>query len=170
MKLSRISSTVSAGSMADIAFLLLSFFFVTTTIASDKGITVLLPPIDNTPPIPLSEDRVLTLLVNGNDDVLFEGEYLQLDEIAKQVISFLEDRFMRDIQPVVSLQVDRKSSYEVYIASYDAIKSAYALLRQTASQSSYQKDYKLLTSAKQRLINKLVPMIISEADPVAYFE
>ena len=156
--------------MADIAFLLLIFFHVTTTIASDKGITVLLPPIDNTPPTPLPEDRVLTLLVNGNDDVLLEGEYLQLDQISKQVIDFLEDRFTRNIQPVVSLQVDRNSSYEVYIATYDAIKSAYATLRQTAAQSSYQKDYKLLTTEKQKHINKLVPMIISEADPVAYFE
>ena len=70
---------VNAGSMADIAFLLLIFFLVTTTIASDKGILNILPPkLDpNVPPpdIKVNERNIFAILINANNDLLVEGEY-----------------------------------------------------------------------------------------------
>ncbi len=88
---SRMSQEVNAGSMADIAFLLLIFFLVTTTIASDKGILNVLPPKldpNNPPPeIDKNERNIFTILVNANDDLLVEGEYREnadgLDEEIK---------------------------------------------------------------------------------------
>lgn len=93
-KKNRMSTEVNAGSMADIAFLLLIFFLVTTTIASDKGILNILPPKldpDNPPPkIDLNERNIYTILVNANDDLLVEGEYRKspdgLDEDIKAFI------------------------------------------------------------------------------------
>lgn len=70
---------IPAGSMADIAFLLLIFFLVTTTIASDKGILNILPPKQdpNVPPpdIQLNERNIFNIRVNLNDQLLIEGEY-----------------------------------------------------------------------------------------------
>jgi len=70
---------VNAGSMADIAFLLLIFFLVTTTIASDKGVLNVLPPKQdpNQPPpeIKLNERNIFNILVNANDDLLVEGDF-----------------------------------------------------------------------------------------------
>ena len=75
----RMSQEVNAGSMADIAFLLLIFFLVTTTIASDKGILNILPPKQdpNVPPpdIKKNERNIFNVLINANNDLLVEGEY-----------------------------------------------------------------------------------------------
>lgn len=96
-KKNRMSQEVNAGSMADIAFLLLIFFLVTTTIASDKGILNILPPkIDpNVPPpkIDKNERNIFTILINANDDLLVEGEYREtadgLDlEVKEFVLNF----------------------------------------------------------------------------------
>jgi biopolymer transport protein ExbD len=87
---SRTSQEVNAGSMADIAFLLLIFFLVTTTIASDKGIQNLLPPKQdpNVPPpdIKLNERNIFNILVNANDQLLVEGEYLDNTELLSEDI------------------------------------------------------------------------------------
>ncbi len=96
---SRMSSEINSGSMADIAFLLLIFFLVTTTIASDKGITLLLPPkpedveeID----IKIPEKNLFKVLVNSKDKLLVEGEPLedvtQIRELVKEfVLNFGSD-------------------------------------------------------------------------------
>lgn len=93
-KKNRMSQEVNAGSMADIAFLLLIFFLVTTTIASDKGILNVLPPKldpNNPPPeIDKNERNIFTILINANDDLLVEGEYREsangLDEEIKMFV------------------------------------------------------------------------------------
>ena len=88
------STEVNAGSMADIAFLLLIFFLVTTTIASDKGILNILPPkLDpNVPPpdIQKNERNIFNILINANDDLLVEGEYRRTPEgLDKDVKEFV---------------------------------------------------------------------------------
>ncbi|WPR75595.1 biopolymer transporter ExbD [Algoriphagus sp. NG3] len=93
-KKNRMSTEVNAGSMADIAFLLLIFFLVTTTIASDKGILNVLPPKldpNNPPPeIDLNKRNIFTILLNANDQLLVEGEFRDnpegLDEELKAFI------------------------------------------------------------------------------------
>lgn len=85
---------ISTGSMADIAFLLLIFFLVTTTIASNKGIQNLLPPKQdpNQPPpeIKLNERNIFNILVNANDQLLVEGEYMDnTDNLSNQIKEFL---------------------------------------------------------------------------------
>lgn len=88
------SQEVNAGSMADIAFLLLIFFLVTTTIASDKGILNILPPKQdpNVPPpdIKKNERNIFNVLINANNDLLVEGEYKRkaegLDQDFKEFI------------------------------------------------------------------------------------
>jgi biopolymer transport protein ExbD len=91
------SQEVNAGSMADIAFLLLIFFLVTTTIASDKGILNILPPKQdpNQPPpeVELNERNIFNILINANDDLLIEGEFRNnadglSEEIKKFVLNF----------------------------------------------------------------------------------
>ncbi|MCH7402660.1 ExbD/TolR family protein [Belliella kenyensis] len=93
-KRGRMSQEVNAGSMADIAFLLLIFWLVTTTIASDKGILNILPPKQdpNVPPpeIPLNERNIFNILVNANDQLLVEGEYLDnTDKLSDDIKAFI---------------------------------------------------------------------------------
>jgi biopolymer transport protein ExbD len=84
---------IPAGSMADIAFLLLIFFLVTTTIASDKGILNFLPPKQdpNVPPpdIKVNERNIFTILINANDQLLVEGEYGTTESLDQDVKAFI---------------------------------------------------------------------------------
>ncbi len=90
----RMSNEINAGSMADIAFLLLIFFLVTTTMASDKGILNILPPKQdpNVPPpdIKKNERNIFNILINANDALLVEGDYRMdtegLDQEIKEFI------------------------------------------------------------------------------------
>lgn len=92
-KKNRTSQEVNAGSMADIAFLLLIFFLVTTTIASDKGIINFLPPkVDpNVPPpdIKVNERNIFTILINANNQLFVEGEYGDVEGLNEDVKSFI---------------------------------------------------------------------------------
>lgn len=90
----RMSNEINAGSMADIAFLLLIFFLVTTTIASDKGILNILPPKQdpNVPPpdIKVNERNIFAILINANNDLLVEGEYRRTTEgLDKDIKEFI---------------------------------------------------------------------------------
>jgi biopolymer transport protein ExbD len=90
----RMSNEINAGSMADIAFLLLIFFLVTTTIASDKGILNILPPKQdpNVPPpdIKVNERNIFAILINANNDLLVEGEYRRTPEgLDKDIKEFI---------------------------------------------------------------------------------
>jgi len=90
----RTSQEVNAGSMADIAFLLLIFFLVTTTIASDKGILNILPPKQdpNQPPpeVELNERNIFNILINANDQLLIEGEFRTSTEgLSEEVKAFI---------------------------------------------------------------------------------
>lgn len=85
---------VNAGSMADIAFLLLIFFLVTTTIETDSGISRKLPPKldDNQPPPPVIKERNLFVVsVNANDDLLVEDETMDLKDLRAAAVKFLDN-------------------------------------------------------------------------------
>lgn len=92
-KKNRMSTEVNAGSMADIAFLLLIFFLVTTTIASDKGILNVLPPKldpNNPPPeIDLNERNIFTIMINANDQLFIEGEYGDTENLDEEIKAFI---------------------------------------------------------------------------------
>lgn len=157
-KKSRMSTEVNAGSMADIAFLLLIFFLVTTTIASDKGILNILPPKQdpNIPPpdIQKNERNIFNILVNLNDQLLVEGEYLDnteslSDDVKAFILNFgipdtdyaelynglpatLKAKSNKDPsssdhpgEAVVSIKTNRGTSYERYLEVLDQVKKAY---------------------------------------------
>ncbi|OEJ99540.1 ExbD/TolR family protein [Roseivirga misakiensis] len=87
----RPAQEVNAGSMADIAFLLLIFFLVTTQIATNKGITMVLPPkLDKIDNVPLNERNVLKIQINSSDQLLVENDPLDdIDEISEIVYDFV---------------------------------------------------------------------------------
>lgn len=127
---------VNAGSMADIAFLLLIFFLVTTTIATDKGLAIQLPPKPdpNEPPpdVRFNERNIFKVLVNSNDDMLVEDEPLddvsQLKERVKEfVLNNGQNPELSDSpgEAVVSLKTDRGTSYEMYVDVLDELQGAY---------------------------------------------
>lgn len=174
----RMSNEINAGSMADIAFLLLIFFLVTTQIAEDKGITIKLPPWSEDEPdiTKLNERNVYSVLVNANNDLLVRDvpmKVTKLRENAKEFIYNPENRpdyAERPDKAIISLKNDRGTKYKAYIEVYNEIKGAYNELRNEEAQRMHNKDFEFITSEQQKEIRAKIPLVISEAEPTAFGE
>lgn len=162
---------LNAGSMADIAFLLLIFFLVVTTISEDKGIPVILPEYYDGPPGEAIDRNVLAILVNGDNQVLIESRPSRIDELQQIVINFVDnpslqkDKPQRPSDAIISLQNDVATSYETYVQIYGHIHEAYQTLRNNLSQSMYHAHYEDLAIMDKNEILKRYPLKLSEADP-----
>ena len=167
-------NTINAGSMADIAFLLLIFFLVTTVILEDQGIAVKLPPWTNEPTPPIPPRNILAIKVNAEDQILVEGDYAKVNNIKDRAVEFVLNPKKRDDLPnkptkaVISLQNDRGTSYEAYIAVYNELKAAYNEMWDNAAQLRYQKPYEELPPKVQQSIRDEIPLLISEAEPTDF--
>jgi biopolymer transport protein ExbD len=165
-KTRREAPVVNAGSMADIAFLLLIFFLVTTTIQEDKGVLVKLPIWDDDPiSQPLDENNVLTVIVNSNDLLLIENKPAIIENIPSLLADHVISPLRKPTNAVVSLTHDRGTSYSKYLAVYDALKLGYKSIWNEAANREYGKAFDMLEVADQRRIKDALPMVISEAEP-----
>ncbi len=145
----RAAPEVNAGSMADIAFLLLIFFLVTTTIETDSGLNRKLPPMEDQvdPPI-IREKNIFTVVVNKNNQLLVEEKLTDVAELRQLAIDFLDNgggvgeeacdycQGARDEassdnpdKAIISLKNDRETSYKVYITVQNELVAAYNDLR-----------------------------------------
>jgi len=177
-KRERKAPEVNAGSMADIAFLLLIFFLVTTTIDVDKGVLVKLPPWSNEPPpeMKLNSRNVYSVLVNANNDLLVRGEPKDLKVLREDTKEFIMNPKKRDdmaeipTKAIISLKNDRGTSYEIYVEVYNELKAAYNELREEEAQRLYSKSFEFLSRDKQKAIRADIPLVISEAEPTNFGE
>ena len=160
---------VNAGSMADIAFLLLIFFLVTTSIETDAGLDRMLPrkELIKVPPV-IAERNILPVLINGEDQLMVDGDRVELNELKGLTIAFLDnggasresDNYCaycqgnRDMKSsdnpdraIVSLMSSRQTTYGVYIAVQNELMLAYNSLRDRESQRRYKTDFTFLEAA-----------------------
>lgn len=175
----RMNNEINAGSMADIAFLLLIFFLVTTTIAEDKGILVKLPQwSDEEPDITqLKERNVFSVLVNAQNQLLVRDEPMdiaQLRETAKRFISNKTNDPTMSESPknaIISLKNDRGTDYKTYLAVYNELKGAYEELWDELAEIKYGEPYSDdMSYAQRKAIKTEIPMVLSEAEPTAFGE
>lgn len=142
----RSAPEVNAGSMADIAFLLLIFFLVTTTIPKDSGLNRKLPPIeDNTEPPVIKQKNIFTVHLNNRDQLMVEEELMETKDLKAAAIKFLDnggdgsctyckgekDPSSSDNpdKAIISLKNDRETSYKAYITVQNELIAAYNHLR-----------------------------------------
>lgn len=170
----RFANAINASSMADIAFLLLIFFLVTTTILLDQGILVKLPSYEERPPIDIKEKNMLSVLVNAQDQLLFEGEVLDIKNLREKIKQGITNPQQLKSLPasprkaVISLQNDRGTSYEFYISVYNELRAAYRELHNEAALDRYGKFFEELPIKYQKKIRDELPMTISEAEPTGH--
>ncbi|GAB5564733.1 MAG: biopolymer transporter ExbD [Winogradskyella sp.] len=160
----RAAPEVNAGSMADIAFLLLIFFLVTTTIEKDKGLLRSLPPIDDSevePPI-IKQKNLFTVLINRNNQLLVEEEQMELKNLRTAAIEFLDNgggtnaegqscdycKGKRDPsssdhpdKAIISMKHDRETSYEQYMDVQNELVAAYNHLREREANRLFKRYY-----------------------------
>ena len=174
----RLSNEINAGSMADIAFLLLIFFLVTTTIVEDKGVLVKLPPWSDEPPDveKLKTRNVYSVLVNADNQLLVRGEPADLEKLRENCKEFImnpnrrPDMAESPNKAIVSMKNDRGTKYATYLEVYNEVKGAYNELRDEEGQKRFGKVYEFLNSDQKREIRQTIPLIISESEPTAFGE
>ncbi|MDC6384060.1 biopolymer transporter ExbD [Flagellimonas taeanensis] len=167
---------VNAGSMADIAFLLLIFFLVTTTIETDAGLDRMLPPIE--PPeedVIIRQKNIFTVNINKNGQLLVEDELMNLKNLRSAAIGFLEnnadgscnyckgkkDQASSDnpTKAIISLKNDRETKYSTYITVQNELVGAYNDLRNREAQRLYQRDF---TDMEAEYLNPETPSSVRD--------
>jgi len=180
---------INAGSMADIAFLLLIFYLVTTTMDTDEGINRKLPPWDEDleQDIPeIKERNIFTVLVNSNDQLLVEDEYLEISQLREKAMEFVDNNgdgsctYCKGYKvssssdnpdmAVISLQNDRGTSYGMYVKVQNELVAAYEDLRDKYAEEEYGKSYRGMDADEDKDVIKEIkgayPQKISEAEPL----
>jgi len=154
----RAAPEVNAGSMADIAFLLLIFFLVTTTIETDSGINRKLPPMEESDEdVIIKQKNIFTVILNGNDQLLVEDEIMELKDLRKAAKEFLDNGGDKSCdycsgkkdpassdnpdKAIISLANNRETSYQKYIAVQNELVAAYNELRNARAQRLYNMSF-----------------------------
>lgn len=176
---------INASSTADIAFLLLAFFLATTTMNVDSGLYRRLPPYqpDNTEAPKYAKRNILQVLVNRNNALAINGELADVSTLKERTKEFIlnpnnsEDLPQKEIKTIdlfgpvevskgiISLQSDKGTSYEMYIAVQDQLTAAYNEVRNIKANEKWGKNFEELTPEQQDAVKKVIPMQISEAEP-----
>lgn len=183
---------VNSASTADMAFILLIFFLTATSMGTDKGLARQLPP-----PVPdelknqesnIKKRNILTILINTSNQILCQGEYMEIGLLRQKVKEFIENKnndmdmpqkvLLKDLpflgsvmatkNHVVSLQSDRGTQYERYIQVQNEIVAAYNELRDEFSLANFDKRYDELDEDRQKVVRAVYPQKISEAEPRTY--
>ena len=167
--------SIDASSMADIAFLLLIFFLVTTTIENDKGILVKLPPyIEDQEPRPIPDRNVFSVKINGQNELLVDGQRIKIEELRQSTKDFImnpeksENRPDKPTKAVVSLMNDRNTMYATYLSVYNELKGAYNELWDEMAERRFKTKFESLPFQKQKEIRAVIPLVISEAEPTDF--
>ena len=165
---------INAGSMADIAFLLLIFFLVTTTMDQDTGIARKLPPMpeeEQEKPPEIKSKNIYVVLINSKNELLVEGEWTEISQLKAGAKEFINnngaDPASSDSpeKAIISLQNDRGTEYVTYIRVQNELAAAYNELRNDAALSKFGEQFNNLNKTQQKEIKKMYPQKISEAEP-----
>ncbi|MEA1877174.1 MAG: biopolymer transporter ExbD [Bacteroidota bacterium] len=177
---------INQSSLADIAFMLLIFFLVTTTMDVDSGIYRKLPQwvTEDQKPPDINERNVFVVGINVNNDLFVEGAYAELydlkDRVKEFILNPLEKENLSEKEPkfieafgelqkskgVVSLTNDRGTDYGAYIRVQNELVAAFNELRDEFSYARFGKKFKSLDEEMQKAVRDFLPTAISEAEPV----
>lgn len=178
---------INSSSTADMAFLLLCFFMMTTTMDQDKGLQRRLPPMPD--PNQKAEDQkvnrrnIIIVKINSADRLLAGSEPMHVSQLKDKIKEFLtnpnddpnlpekEEIEIEGYGPcmvskgVISLQNDRGTSYQAYIAVQNELVKAVNELREDFARANFGKPYLKLDEDEMAIVRKAVPQNISEAEP-----
>ena len=182
---------INASSQADIAFTVLIFFLVVSTMDIDTGIVRMLPPMADPnvkqEDIKVKERNLLLVFVSGSGNIMAGGKVISLNALKDKAKEFilnplddkdLPEKKVTDIEMpdgskwaypvsegVISLQNTRDTSYQVYIQVQNELTRAFNEVRDEVAMSKFGKKFADLEESERKVITKAIPMKISEAEP-----
>jgi len=182
---------VNSTSTADIAFMILLFFLLTTSMATDAGLARRLPP-----PIPkdqqggdvdIKKRNLMVVLINTNNQILCNGQFVEVHELRERAKEFIQNPYNDEHKPekievdvpffgkqmvtrnhIISLQNDRGTEYQAYINVQNELAAAYNELRNDLSKDKFGRLFEELNEDQQRAVQMIYPQKISEAEPKNY--
>lgn len=182
---------INGSSSADIAFMLLIFFLITTSMDTDKGLARRLPP-----PVPkeqknedvdIKKRNLLVVLINSSNQILCGDQFIDIKQLKEKVKEFIENPYNDEHKPekvevdvpffgkqmvtknhIISLQNDRGTEYQAYIDVQNELAAAYNELRNDVSRKKFGKDFAELDEEQQKAVQLIYPQKISEAEPKNY--
>lgn len=182
---------INGSSSADISFMLLLFFLLTTSMDTDRGLPRRLPP-----PVPkdqknedvkIKKRNILVVLINSQNQILCNNEFIDIKQLKDKVKEFIENPYNDEHKPektevdvpffgnmmvtknhVISLQNDRGTKYQAYIDVQNELAAAYNELRNDVSMKKFGKAFMDLNEEQQKAVQEIYPQKISEAEPKNY--
>jgi biopolymer transport protein ExbD len=187
----RKTSEINSSSMADIAFLLLIFFLVTTSMSTSTGLSRRLPqplpPDVEVPPIDINKRNIFVVKINSQNQLMVQGELMLLKDLRTRAKEFIKNetnaidlpvKFQVNIpllgqmeitkEHVISLQNDVDTQYQSYIEVQNELVAAYNELRNELSKEKFGKTFAELDEKQQEAVQEVYPQKISEAEPKNY--
>ena len=183
---------INGSSSADIAFMLLIFFLITTSMDTDKGLARRLPPPvpkdqKNDTDVDIKKRNLLVVLINSNNQILCGDQFVDIKQLKERVKEFIDNPYNDEHKPerveadvpffgkmmvtknhVISLQNDRGTEYQAYIDVQNEIAAAYNELRNKVSKEKFGKNFADLDEEQQKAVQQIYPQKISEAEPKNY--
>lgn len=178
---------INSSSTADIAFLLLCYFLMTTTMGSQTGLSRRLPPMPDekqkTQDQKVNRRNIIIVKINSQDRLMAGTEPMDVSQLKDKIKIFLTnptddpslpEKEVLDIEGlgnrqvskgVISLQNDRGTSYRAYIAVQNELVKAINELRDEFSSKNFGKKFANLSEEKQKIVKDAIPQNISEAEP-----
>ena len=155
---------LNTSSTADISFMLLIFFLVTSSMETDKGIMRQIPPMpdEKQQPLDIKKEHVMTVRLDAQDQLSLDGTLLTPQQLTEQLMQRIEqDR----TEHVVSIETNRATTYEAYFKAQNAVVRAYASLRNQRARQLCGKPYAKCSVEEREDIDHYYPQRISEALP-----
>ena len=174
--------SVNAGSMADIAFLLLIFFLATSMIPNDKGIARDLPqpcPLGADCNIPLKKNNIFTISVNEKGEIMANETFTKIEELKDDIKSFIDNNADKSCvycngkelseasdnprKASISLSINREAPYQTFISVQDEIAKAYFELREHYVSEVLKKETSKITEEELKKVQEAYPFRIIES-------
>ncbi|MBQ7194053.1 MAG: biopolymer transporter ExbD [Bacteroidales bacterium] len=178
---------INSSSTADIAFLLLCYFLMTTTMGSQTGLSRRLPPMpekdQKVEDQKVNRRNIIMVRINSQDRLFAGNELMETSQLKDKIKEFLTnplddpnlpEKEVKDIEGygkypvskgVIALQNDRGTSYRAYIEVQNELVRAINELRDEFSYRNYHKSFENITKDQQEIVKKAIPQNISEAEP-----
>ena len=187
----RKTSEINSSSMADIAFLLLIFFLVTTSMSTSTGLSRRLPPPlqpdQVIPPVNVNKRNIFVVKVNSQNQLMVQGELMELQDLRQKAKEFIKNENNDPHLPVrteenipllgtmsitkdhvISLQNDVDTQYQAYINVQNELVAAYNELRNELGKEKFGANFDELNEDQQKAVQSVYPQKISEAEPKNY--
>ncbi len=187
----RETSEINSSSMADIAFLLLIFFLVTTSMSTSTGLSRRLPPPlppdVEIPPVDVNKRNLFVVKINSENKLLVQNNEMHLNELRAKTKEFIKNEGNEPNMPVrtkvnipllgemditkdhvISLQNDVDTQYQAYLDVQNELVAAYNELRNELSKEKFGVMYNDLDEDRKKAIQAAYPQKISEAEPKNY--